>query len=136
MRLIDADAFIRFLAEQKVKETGAFTKGVNKALNIAISALKNLQITPTVDAVPVVRCKGCEHSERYERTDGIAGYYCGHPQNTFVFGDRWDRVFKPVKKPDDFCSRGQRRGQSADVRNMGQFAGGGKTGGLNDADQH
>lgn len=63
--------------------------------------------SPTVDAVPVVRCKGCEHSERYERTDGTAGYYCGHPQNTFVFGDRLDRVFKPVKKPDDFCSYGE-----------------------------
>ena len=60
-----------------------------------------------VDAVPVVRCKGCEHAERYERIDGTAGYYCGHPQNTFVFGDRWDRVFKPVKKPDDFCSYGE-----------------------------
>ncbi len=65
MRLIDADAFIRFLAEQKVKETGAFTKGVNKALNIAISALKNLQITPTVDAVPVIRCRDCKFWEPY-----------------------------------------------------------------------
>lgn len=61
----------------------------------------------TVDAVPVVPCKGCEHAERYARIDGTAGYYCGHPQNTFVFGDRWDRVFKPVKKPDDFCSFGE-----------------------------
>lgn len=61
MRLIDADAFIRFLAEQNVKETGAFTKGVNKALNIAISALKNPQITPTVDAVHVIRCRDCIH---------------------------------------------------------------------------
>ena len=61
MRLIDADAFIRFLAEQRVKNTGMFTKGVNKALNIAISALKNQQITPTVDAVPVVRCRNCKH---------------------------------------------------------------------------
>lgn len=83
-----------------------------------------------------VRCKGCEHAERYERTDGTAGYYCGHPQNTFVFGDRWDRVFKPVKKPDDFCSYGLRKNKSADVRNMEHFAGGGKTGGPNDADQH
>lgn len=77
------------------------------------------------DAVPVVRCRECEHAKQYERADGTAGYYCGHPQNTFVFGDRWDRVFKPVKKPDDFCSYGQRKNQSADVRNMGQFAGGG-----------
>ncbi len=109
MRLIDADAFIRFLAEQRVKNAGMFTKGVNKALNIAISALKNQQITPTVDAVPVVPCKGCERAERYERIDGTAGYYCGHPQNTFTYGERWDRVFTPIKEPDDFCSYGKRR---------------------------
>ena len=65
MRLIDADAFIRFLAEQRVKNTGMFTNGVNKALNIAISALKNQQITPTVDAVPVVRCRDCKNWEPY-----------------------------------------------------------------------
>ena len=59
--------------------------------------------------VPVVRCKDCEHAERYERTDGTAGYYCGHPQNTFAYGEYWDRVFKPVKEADDFCSYGERR---------------------------
>lgn len=62
---------------------------------------------PAADVEPVVSCKGCEHAERYERTDGTAGYYCGHPQNAFVYGERWDRVFKPVKKPDDFCSFGK-----------------------------
>ena len=60
-------------------------------------------------SVPVVRCKDCEHAERYERTDGTAGYYCGHPQNTFAYGEYWDRVFKPVKEADDFCSYGERR---------------------------
>lgn len=67
------------------------------------------QDTPTVDAEVVVRCKECEHAERYERTDGTAGYYCGHQQNTFVYGERWDRVFKPVKEADDFCSSGERK---------------------------
>lgn len=91
MRLIDADAFIRFLAEQKVKETGAFTKGVNKALNIAISALKNPQITPTVDAVPVVRCKDCKYYKPDE-------YECGCD---FAGG-------LPYVKAGDFCSYGER----------------------------
>ncbi len=67
-----------------------------------------LNSVPTADVEPVVPCKGCEHAERYERIDGTAGYYCGHPQNTFVYGERWDRVFKPVKNPDDFCSFGKR----------------------------
>lgn len=61
---------------------------------------------PAADVAPVVRCKECEHAERYERTDGTVGYYCGHPQNTFTYGERWDRAFKPVKEADDFCSYG------------------------------
>lgn len=92
MRLIDADAFIRFLAEQKVKETGAFTKGLNKALNVAISAQKNLQITPTVDAVPVVRCKDCKYYKPDE-------YECGCD---FAGG-------LPYVKAGDFCSYGERK---------------------------
>lgn len=45
MNPIDADRFFAFLTEQKVKETGAFSKGLNKGLNIARSALKNKEIT-------------------------------------------------------------------------------------------
>lgn len=46
MRLVYADAIISFLRGQKVRETGAFSKGVNKGLNIAISAVKNAEIAP------------------------------------------------------------------------------------------
>ena len=72
-------------------------------------ATKRVSAIPAADVAPVVHCKGCEHAERYERTDGTVGYYCGHPQNTFAYGERWDRVFKPVKEADDFCSYGERR---------------------------
>lgn len=70
---------------------------------------------PAADVAPVVRCKECEHAEhaeRYERADGTAGYCCGHPQNTFAYGARWDRVFKPVKEADDFCSYGERKDEA------------------------
>ena len=79
---------------------------------------QDIDNAPTVDAVPVVRCRDCE----YIYTDGNGYIAC----------------VKSGLYPDenDYCSRGQRRGQSADVRNMGQFAGGGKTGCPNDADQH
>lgn len=70
---------------------------------------EDIDNAPTVDAVPVVRCKECEHAERYERMDGTEGYYCGHPQNTFTYGERWDRVFKPAKEPNGFCSKGKRK---------------------------
>lgn len=63
--------------------------------------------TPEADVAPVVRCKDCEYAERYERTNGTAGYYCGHPKNRFTYGERWDRVFKPVKEANDFCSYGE-----------------------------
>lgn len=70
---------------------------------------------PTVDAEPVVRCKDCEHAERYERADGGTGYYCGDPQNSFTYGECWNRVFKPVKEANDFCSYGERKdGGNAD----------------------
>ena len=69
----------------------------------------DIRAIPTVDAVVVTRCKDCEHAERYERADGTAGYYCGYPQNTFTYGERWDRVFKPAKEADDFCSYGERK---------------------------
>lgn len=68
---------------------------------------------PAADVAPVVRCKDCEYAERYERTDGTAGYYCGHPQNSFTYGERWDRVLKPVKETDGFCSYGARKDDSA-----------------------
>ena len=67
------------------------------------------------DAVPVVRCRECKHYD---------GEYCTNPYGLKLPG------------PRSFCDCGKRRDQSADVRNMGQFAGGGKTGGPNDADQH
>ena len=47
---------IKFLKEQKVKETGAFSKGLNKGLNIAISAIKNPQICPTIEQPTWISC--------------------------------------------------------------------------------
>lgn len=82
------------------------TLGERMSVNEAVAIVEEM---PAADAVPVVRCKDCEHAERYERTDGTAGYYCGHPQNTFAYGERWDRVFKPAKEADDFCSYGARK---------------------------
>lgn len=100
MRLIDAD-------KVKFKFPHGFDN--NGILMVPYHSCKcSLDNSPTIDAVPVVRCRNCEHAEPYARTDGTAGYYCGHPQNAFVYGERWDRVFKPVKNPDDFCSYGKR----------------------------
>ena len=71
--------------------------------------LQIIKELPAADVAEVARCKGCKHAERYERIDGTESYYCGHPRNTFTYGERWDRVFKPVKEADEFCSYGERR---------------------------
>lgn len=51
---IERDRLVTFLRERKVKETGAFTKGTNKGLNISISALCNRELIPAADVAPVV----------------------------------------------------------------------------------
>ena len=48
MRPIDSEAAYQFLTDQLVKETGAFSKGVNKGLNIARSAMRNPDAIPTI----------------------------------------------------------------------------------------
>ena len=47
-RAIDSEVAFCFLTEQKVKETGVFSKGVNKGLNIARSAMRNPDAIPTL----------------------------------------------------------------------------------------
>lgn len=52
-RVIDGEVAYRFLSEQLVKETGAFSKGVNKGLNIARSAMRNPDAIPTLTQPPI-----------------------------------------------------------------------------------
>ena len=48
---------------------------------------------PTVDAVPVVRCRECKHCDP-------ENYHCDHPMGTAA----------PLRrKPDDFCSYAERK---------------------------
>ena len=107
MRLIDADKLKgKAFANPDDGEHFVYCQDIDEA--------------PTVDAVPVVRCREC----RYYAASGATTSFCIHPGGMKFTSD------------SDYCIRGKRRDQSADVRNMGQFAGGGKTGGPNDADQH
>lgn len=56
-RLIDANALFKFLKEQRDRKTGAYSVGRNNGINVAIAAVKNEQICPTVDAVEVVHAR-------------------------------------------------------------------------------
>ena len=82
MRLIDADTLM-----DEANSDGAY--GYVDA--------KQISEAPTVDAVPVARCEKCVHYEMGVRLkiydDGAASRYA------------WQE-----RKPDDFCSYGERKG--------------------------
>ena len=81
-RLIDANAL-------KAHINGVSTHWLNDWSTIGVLATIDKQ--PTVDAVPVVRCKDCKHW-----TMG----YCNH----FAYYS-----YEPITSEDDFCSYGERR---------------------------
>ena len=88
MRLIDADATIYAL---NVASRGD-SKDVIRNLVICF-----LLASPTVDAVPVIRCKDCKHY--YER-EWIVG---GGSYTTC-----WYQTIANAQ-PNDFCSRAERK---------------------------
>ena len=90
MRLIDANALMdvirqheyRLATKQGSIDYGMFTLGIQQAVDEQ----------PTVDAVPVIRCRECKHCDP-------ENYHCDHPMSTGA----------PLsRKPDDFCSYGER----------------------------
>lgn len=83
MRLIDAD-----VADKWMRQNNAF---------IDVSILKAI---PTIDAVPVVRCRDCKWFNHYTmecESDDVATDHEGGASFSINFG------------PDDFCSYGQRK---------------------------
>ena len=59
MRLIDGDAL-----KKRVKESTAI-------LSVKVLAATLVNTAPTIDAVPVVRCKGCKHFHPCEEVDVV-----------------------------------------------------------------
>lgn len=66
------------------------------------------------DAVEVVRCDDCKYAKPYDRADGRTGYYCQHPNSTFLYGANWERIFEPVRESKDFCSYGKKKDAKED----------------------
>ena len=90
MRLIDADA-VKFEVEYGYDNHGVLLVPYR-------DIKKSIEATKTVDAVPVVRCKECKHCDP-------ENYHCDHPMSTAA----------PLRrKPEDFCSYGERRGGGED----------------------
>ena len=88
MRLIDADAL-----EDKF--------GCSDA---DILAKEEIRDAPTIDAVPIVRCKDCKW---FVDNNGGEWYGCKMFQVVRITPE-------DAPKPDDFCSYGERRNGGAD----------------------
>ena len=91
MRLIDASALMDVIRQHEYRlapkqgsiDYGMFTLGIQQAVDEQ----------PTVDAVPVIRCRECKHCDP-------ENYHCDHPMSTSA----------PLsRKLDDFCSYGERK---------------------------
>lgn len=94
-RLIDADDFTGsvLFADADVyeeDESGNYTFGITRKTIIRL-----LDEAPTVDAVPVVRCKDCKH----RGTDCCNFHIKGEPADEELL----------QKLDNDFCSYGERR---------------------------
>ena len=89
MRLIDADALRAEIQEYVLPIT---TNNLMGAADAYYRILHLLDGAPTIDAVPVARCKECR--------------YCAYDE---IFGQYWcNRMNATYKvKPDDFCSYGE-----------------------------
>lgn len=82
MRLIDADALIDELG---ISDEDIIFEGM-------------LVDAPTIDAVPVVRCKDCKGSEVFQNdSSGVMARYC----KAFTL--------KRMVADDDYCSYGERK---------------------------
>ena len=85
MRLIDADALGVGRCSKDILPA-AYCAGWNGLIGL-------IEKAPTIDAVPVVRCRECKHCDP-------ENYHCDHPMGTAA----------PLRrKPDDFCSYGDRK---------------------------
>ena len=86
MRLIDADYGQKQLTIAEVECGKNFETDCNHVRDF-------LNAMPTIDAVPVVRCRECSHCDP-------ENYHCDHPMGTTA----------PLRRePDDFCSYGERK---------------------------
>lgn len=99
MRLIDADKMAVDESEAYMSAQVQITDDLKWLVNFAAHSKiqRIIADTPTVDAVPVVRCKDCKH---YDMGVCLKIYSDGsvHPA-------AWQS-----RKPEDFCSYGEKAG--------------------------
>ena len=67
---------------------------------LSLDVRKIVADAPTVDAVPVVRCKHCVYGKPCKWPAKSDGYYCTYPTKL---------TFVPFREKNDFCDYGKRR---------------------------
>ena len=85
MRLIDADRAMEIVCDQGIAHPNAY--------HLTNYAMLILREAPTVDAVPVVRCRDCKYHE-----------------DTHVIGFEHCCLYDLIMRHNDFCSYGKRKG--------------------------
>lgn len=99
VRLIDANALISKMVNEPVKAVDGVdfdTEWFTRIADTAVQFTDMVKNAPTVDAVPVCRCKDCK--------------WCEYPvHNSTKYGCK---LFDRCVKPDWFCADGKRKEQS------------------------
>lgn len=97
MRPIDADALTRRALKEKrfVFTTHDLLNNEYVVQTVYKDLAEFINEAPTIDAVPVVRCKDCKHSTTFHHTGNM---YCGLHENHHFLTDAYG-----------FCNKGERR---------------------------
>lgn len=98
MRLIDGDVLIEKFNEKADMAECLIDERTSERFANFCALADAVEESPTVDAVEVVRCWECKHCDP-------ENYHCDHPMSTTA---------PLIRKPDDFCSYGERLGGGED----------------------
>lgn len=105
MRLIDADALtteILMMRYTKEAPSVILTQAGQEIFNSGVEAANfAVHDAPTIDAVPVVRCKDC----RYRFTDNCPMYF---EELTYNEDDGYEWIDRDHTSDDGFCNEGAR----------------------------
>lgn len=103
MRLIEVDKALRLFGEEYEKTKELIHNGETQLDSLAEGFTEAHHIIkyvlPTVDAVPVVRCKDCKSHRELNRKDRL--------EDGYAEGVLWCMNYSDGVWPDDFCSYGE-----------------------------
>ena len=96
MKLIDADLLEKEIYKWMPKDQETWMESDLPPIeNLVVSIMMTIQEQPTVDAVPVIRCKDCKHHYYHEM---LKQDYCEIPN--MQFGEI---------EPNGYCHRAERK---------------------------